>query len=523
MPNLDLFNSGTPQRARPADVLNAAGGLAYRREDEQALAQYVATGCFAGTFYSDAATQLDEVLRLAQRVEPVFLARAAVYARRQARMKDAPALLLALLSVKSPVLFRKAFPLVVDSARMLRTFVQIMRSGVVGRRSLGTLPKHLVRQWIDARSDRALLAATVGNKPSLADVVRMVHPKPGSPARQAFFGWLVGRPHDADALPQPVQELLAWRADPTRPVPDVPFNLLTSEALGTAAWTRIALQAPWNTLRMNLNTFARNGVFEDGRTVAAIAQRLGDPAEVRAAQAFPYQLFTTWQATRDSSPKRIVDALERAVDVALTNVPRLAGKTWICVDTSGSMHSSVTGWRPGASSSVRCLDVAALFAAAILRTAEDAEVLTFTTDARPIRLDARASVLSNAERLAKSPWGGTDCGAPLRWLNQKRRLADTVILISDNESWVHRGHRFGGATGLMGGFRNLQQRSRAAKLVCLDLQPSSNSQAAEAVDVLNVGGFSDQVFSVIEAFASAGRAGRNWVDMIRQQDLDQDA
>ena len=33
--------------------------------------------------------------------------------------------------------------------RMLRTFVQIMRSGRVGRRSLGSLPKRLLRQWLE--------------------------------------------------------------------------------------------------------------------------------------------------------------------------------------------------------------------------------------------------------------------------------------------------------------------------------------------------------------------------------------
>ena len=33
---------------------------------------------------------------------------------------------------------------------MLRNFVQIIRSGVVGRKSLGTTPKRLVRGWFEA-------------------------------------------------------------------------------------------------------------------------------------------------------------------------------------------------------------------------------------------------------------------------------------------------------------------------------------------------------------------------------------
>jgi len=79
------------------------------------------------------------------------------------------------------------FDRVIDDGRMLRNFVQIMRSGAVGRKSLGTLPKRLVQQWLERRTDEAdFFRASVGNDPSLADVLRMVHPKPASASRAAF-------------------------------------------------------------------------------------------------------------------------------------------------------------------------------------------------------------------------------------------------------------------------------------------------------------------------------------------------
>ena len=37
-------------------------------------------------------------------------------------------------------------------------------------------------------------------------------------------------------------------------------------------------------------------------------------------------------------------------------------------------------------------------------------------------------------------------------------------------------------------------------LVCIDLQPYTTTQAPERSDILNVGGFSDAVFSVVAAF-----------------------
>jgi 60 kDa SS-A/Ro ribonucleoprotein len=44
-------------------------------------------------------------------------------------------------------------------------------------------------------------------------------------------------------------------------------------------------------------------------------------------------------------------------------------------------------------------------------------------------------------------------------------------------------------------------------LVCIDLQPYTTTQAPERSDVLNIGGFSDAVFSVAAAFL-ADEAGR---------------
>ena len=65
-------------------------------------------------------------------------------------MKDMPALLCAVLASRAPGLLAEVFDRVIDDGRMLRNFVQIMRSGVVGRKSLGTLPKRLVQQLVRA-------------------------------------------------------------------------------------------------------------------------------------------------------------------------------------------------------------------------------------------------------------------------------------------------------------------------------------------------------------------------------------
>lgn len=157
----------------------------------------------------------------------------------------------------------------------------------------------------------------------------------------------------------------------------------------------------------------------------------------------------------------------------------------------------------------------------VLRSNPDSIVVPFDTAAYEARFDPQDSILSLAERLAKYGGGGTDCSLPLREANtryRKRQFAG-VVLVSDMESWVHRGQPWAagrrGATGVMTEWvefvenqRKLAGREAAPpKLVCIDLQAYQTVQAPERDDVLNIGGFSDAVFNVVASFLT-GDAGR---------------
>lgn len=212
MANKSLFSSIFGKLLPRADARNSEGAKAYAFSAEHALAQLAATGCLNSTFYATAEDQLDRVLTLAGQVSPRFVAQVALYARQKGAMKDMPAVLCAVLAVRDGELLERIFDRVIDSPKMLRNFVQVVRSGQAGRKSLGSRPKRLVRKWLDARTDEQLFSASVGNDPSLADILKMVHPKPRTPTRAALYGYLIGKPHDAGALPALVQEYEAFKA-----------------------------------------------------------------------------------------------------------------------------------------------------------------------------------------------------------------------------------------------------------------------------------------------------------------------
>ena len=494
---------GSRKRAAPAAV-NAAGGPAHAYGARHELAQLALTGTFGDIYYVDAKAQLGQLGLAAARVDDTFLAQTAIHARAHGHMKDTPAFLLAVLSRRDPTLFARAFPRVVDNGRMVRTFVQVVRSGQAGRTSLGSAPKRAVAAWLTSASDAAVVRASVGNDPSLADVIRMVHPKPKDEARAALLAWVIGRPADTDALPPAVRDFIAYKATGQGPVPDVPFQMLTSLGLGQRQWTRVAERCGWQALRMNLNTFARHGVFERASVTRALAARLSDPAEIARARVLPYQLMVAQSHLDAGVPDAMRDALEAAMEIALSNVPVLGGRVVICPDVSGSMGSPVTGYRPGASTTVRCVDVAALVAAALHRANPGARVLPFDGRVYEAKLDPRDRIATSARVLAGFGGGATDCSAPLARLNARRQHADLVVFVSDNQSWY--GRRDGWQTGMERQWEALKRRNPEARMACIDIQPYGTAQVRARPDVMNVGGFSDQVFGMLGDFAN-GSAG----------------
>jgi 60 kDa SS-A/Ro ribonucleoprotein len=544
MANKSLFASLTNRLPR-ANAINEAGGLAYKLESKHALAQVAATGTFGNAFYSTAETQLVDLLKLIDLVDDnQYLAKLALYAREKAFMKDMPAALLVALSVRDTELMHRIFDRVVDNGRVLRTVFQMIRSGQfknrAGKRRIGlsSSVQRAFQRWLNTASVGKLLSASIGNDPSLKDILRMARPTPKDNARRAMFGWLTDKsiekwaPATEADLPVEVQSLIAYRNSECEEaqallvsgLDNVRWDLLSDAAKGPKVWAALARKMGPQALRMNLNTLLRQEVFHVaaslrdanvslGETdlcdmVDYVADRIADESEIRRSKQFPYQYFAAYLNADDNVSQKIKTALNNAAEIACGNVPELPGPVVIGLDTSASMSWAVTGHRgQGATSKMRCIDVAALFAAAILRRNPDSVVIPFDTSAYDAKIDPNDSILSIAERLAQYGGGGTDCSMPLVAANHKyanRRFAG-VVLVSDNESWVGTGRY--GSTGVMTAWnafvanqRKLAGKETHPKLVNIDLQPSQTVQACERADIMNIGGFSDSVFNVISAF-----------------------
>lgn len=554
MANKNLFKSvdkaSKSKSSRTALTTNNAGGKAYQSSHKHALAQIAVTNTFNGTYYASSSENLELAKKSALKLkdDPEFLAKVAIYSREKGHMKDMPAFLSVILAQSDPKTFRKVFNRVIDNGKMLRNFIQIARSGAIGRTfnmSAGTC-RRAIQGWFNEHHPVSLFKASIGNDPSMRDILRMARPRPENKEKAALFAYFLGAEidmdnmklilrgkdgsiritHDMNNLPEQVVHYEKYKRGLVKELPKVDFRFLTSLNISDDDWKVIARNAPWMMTRMNLNTFARHGVFKlDNEMVNLIASRLRDPELIHKSRQFPYQIMSAWMATRnnDDIPFEIQNALQDAMEISIDNVPSFDGNVVVAVDASGSMGTPIIQKRFDYHSihEVRCVDVAALIASSIVRKNGDSEVYTFSSDAVRVRLNPRDTVLTNMEKLNKAG-GGTDISSVLRLLNEKGKSADTVIYVSDYESWLDSsyGSYYGSSTSMQSEWEKYKSKNPNAKLICIDLTPVNTSQVKERSDVLQVGGFSDDVFNVMSNFISHGHSSDHWVSEIESINLD---
>lgn len=530
MANKHLFSSTRGRTVKPATARNAAGGKAYEMSAKAALARYAATGCLSNTYYVKAEDHLDRVLDLAKKCEPEFVAKLAVYARKEGFMKDMPALLVAYLAAQKSPFAKPAFLKAIDNGKMLRNFVQIMRSGKLGRKSLGSGPRNLVRGFLTSTNPgKVFRQLSVGQSPSGADIIKMVHPKAKTAVHDALFGYMVGKVKPGnekfDLLPYVVKNFELWKANrDIAEVPQVPFELLTAQPLSKEQWKRIFQNGGWHFVRMNLNTAARHGVLEELKDF--VAEKLRDREEILRSRVMPYQLLAAYKHVDASKiPRKVINALHDALEISVENVPSLKGNTFVIVDVSGSMRSPITGYhydRKGSpATKVRCVDAAALLASAIVRRNEDTIVLPVDTRLHTdFRSEPRNTIMTEAERLAKFGGGGTALVIGLKAIYQCPHKVDNVIIVSDNESWADGSWYWGwhtDGTTCMHAWEAIRSKNPGAKLVCIDIVAGRTHQFDKHPEMLHVAGWNDSVFKVMASFLNGDTD--SWLSLVESIDL----
>lgn len=413
---MSRYATNVPRQGRKPDSVNLAGGNAYKQESKLALASLVTTALMppTGQYYRTGPDIEADAKRLISEVDPLFAAKAAVYARNADGLRSITHLV---------------------GAEVARTgsgrpWVKDFLSAVVRRPDDATeilayylsrygkpLPNGLKKGLGLAlgKFDGYSLARYRGEDKdiSLVDVVNLCHPKPTAKNGTALAQLVKGELRQSQTFES---KLSAAGKD---------------EEAKTAVWADLLSERGklgYMALLKNLRNIAEQAPELVGRA----CELLVDEKSITTSLVLPFRFVTAYRMV--GSNPHYAKALSQALDISLANVPSFPNAL-VVVDGSQSMGSPVAG-----NQEMTCKYVGSLLAATIYRK-NLADVMVFGDSAGPVRgLNPADSVLTTAEKIQNTSYGwSTNFPAIFEAASKKY---DTVIILSDMQAWVADGYGY---------------------------------------------------------------------------------
>ncbi len=460
-------------KSAPSKTINLAGAVAFKLDKATELTHAVLASFLEDKYYESGDKRLTRINKLVEATDPEYVARLAVVARTEFHMRSVVAALLGSLSKyhKGDDLVKRA---IVKSATRVDDLTEL--AALVG----SPMPKQVKRGIRNAilKFNRYQLGKyrAEGSAVSLVDLFNLTHPKTKHATKEQKAAWkdLINGKLTAEDTWE--TELSNAKDDKARKT--ALESLVRGEKMGYMALLR------------NLNNFVKYGVNETA--IKRICGQLTDPDRVAKSKQLPFRFITAYNNVKGN--RQFSDAISEAMDLAVSNVPELSGKTLIAVDSSGSMDGDP-------------IEKACIFCATLMKANKNADVVFFSNTMKEISMSGRAPVVDLTEALRKQHMGGgTDTALVFNYALAKKKNYSRIIILSDNESWMSEAQR---------AYKNYVMASKENPFIYpIDLQGYSTADV-KGNRVFHLTGWSDRVLD----FIGQAEKGDTLIDYVKNYEL----
>lgn len=369
------------------------GAPAKRISDEQALRRSVlACLLWENQFYEDGVEIAGRIRELVPKVEAAKVAALAIEAREAMKLRHAPLYLIREMArhASHRALVSETLARVIQRADELAEFVAIYwadgrapLSGQVKKGLAGAFPKF--DEYALAKYDRA-------GAVRLRDVLFLCHARPNDEAQAALWKRLI---------------------DGELATPDTWEVALSTGGDKRSSWGRLLSERKLGALALlrNLRNMKDTGVSED--------LVLGGLAAMKTERVLPFRFL----AAARYAPQW-EEALEQAMFRAVESREKLAGRTVLLVDVSGSMTAALSG-----RSEMLRTDAAYGLAVLLREIADEVSLYTFSDTLK--RVPARRGFALRDALDQSQPHSSTRLGTALEKIDERY---DRVIVITDEQS-----------------------------------------------------------------------------------------
>lgn len=469
-------------------TMNRAGGTAYKQDAKTAFASMLLTSFVKDQFYRNADESIQDIRTHIQEInDPEFAAKSAIYARDEFNMRSVSHVVAGEIAplVKGTD-WGKSFydKIVVRLDDMLeitsyyfdrfgrfhtdaegnntskRNLPAAMRKGF--RKAFTEFDEYQLSKYKAERSDWKLV-----------DLVNMVRPNPTPEQEKALKKLIEGE----------LKSTETWNAKLT----EAGKNAKTDEEKVEAkknVWKDFVAKGKrieYFALLKNL----RNILEQAPEHLDDALILLTDAGLIKNSRVLPFRYITAYEIFEDHDDARgarkVIAALDKAVDISMNNVPKLDGRTVVMLDNSGSMTSE------------DIFRKASLFTAAILKANPDADLILFSDGANYFNLNTADTISTIQQRLEDAfRGGGTNFSAAF---DEATEAYDRIVMISDMQAWV--GQTYWGNPPTEG-FKRYKSRLNVDPIVfSFDMAGYGDLQFPRD-RVYELAGFSEKVFDIMK-------------------------
>lgn len=390
-------------------VENLAGGLAYAQSPEMELLSILLTSFANDTFYKSANDSFHRLKELIAVSNKLFVAKAAVYARIKFGMRSithVAASELAKYLSGEPWAKDFYFSVVYRPDDMME--ILSYHIGTNGKVT-NAMKKGLASAFdkFDAYSLAKYRGEGKGLK--LVDVVNIVHPEPIEKNAEALSLLIKGELKSFDT----------WESELTK-AGQTASNDDEKAEFKKEVWIKLIREKKIGYFALLRNL--RNIVEQAPEIITEGLIMLTDEKLISKSLVLPFRFTTAYEEisklTNGKIVREVLIALNKAVDIAIKNVPKFEGETLVVLDESGSMEG-----KPA--------QIGSLFAAVLVKS-NNADLITFSDSARYINVNPLDSTITIAGSI-KFRSGGTNFHSIFHTANKKY---DRVIILSDMQGWI---------------------------------------------------------------------------------------
>lgn len=251
--------------------------------------------------------------------------------------------------------------------------------------------------------------ANKSSNPSLKQLMQMIHPKPQCEAMARIFEKL---------LTNKLVNTNTWEAQ---------LSAAGQEGKDKGeAWADLVAHQKLGPLAL-LKNLRNIGQYCTTDIVTEACNQLRDAQTIKNCGILPAQYLTAYSAL-DNTPNcvKLKLAVDDSVEIASGNIPSIGRRVLIAIDESGSMRSA------------SLTEAAAIFAASLLKSNPDADVMFFANTARFQGFNRKLPIMELIKEIvAATGNGGTNFNTIFQTANKPY---DTIVILSDQEGWMGYGY-----------------------------------------------------------------------------------